>query len=109
MLRALGFMLKIATFSALILVLGSWVRWEGRTISDQVKTHLSQAERSDIFTDLKNWAGALFRDANKGASKNNSSIQISASESESDSDRIPASERQKLRALIRELNSGGSK
>src|SRR6185312_9150448 len=93
MLKALGWTLKIAMFAALVLVLGNYIHVGGRTVSDQVRTGLAHAERSDLASDVKDWATRLTKDARKGASRH-------AREAE-----IPSSEKQKLRDLIRELNS----
>lgn len=89
MLKAIGWMLKLAVFSLVVLILGNYVRWpsSGRTISDEVRTHLSHAERSAVAGQVREWAGKVTEDARKG-------IQ----------EEISPSERQKLNTLIRELN-----
>ena len=89
MLRAIGWLLKIAVFSVVILILGNYLRWpsSGRTISDEVRTHLAHAEQSAVAGHVREWAGQVTEDARK-------EIQ----------EKIPPSERQKLNTLIRELN-----
>jgi hypothetical protein len=96
MLKALGYLFKIALFSIFILILGNAVHWEGRTISDQVKLRMSHAERSQVYGSVRNWAEKLTLDAKKGAARKADQVI---------DEEIPHSERQKLRALIRELNN----
>src|SRR5262245_11046742 len=99
MFRAIGFVFKVAIFSLAVLILGNWIKWDGLTLSDQVKTHLSHAESTvPYYEKLKDWAGDLVDDARAGAVKRKSTKNREDQE-------IKASERQKLRALIRELNS----
>ncbi len=98
MLKAIGWLVKLAVFSVVILVLGNWLRWDGKTVSDQIRTHLSQAERSDTVSSVRKWAGSLVEDARRGTSRLSNPDQFASKEE------IKASERQKLRALIRELN-----
>lgn len=97
MLRMLGFCLKFAIFSLAVLILGNWLRWDGKTLSDQIKWRMSHAEESAIFGSVKNWTKQLTTDAKKGLQKKIDHISIE--------EEIPSSEKQKLKALIRELNS----
>jgi hypothetical protein len=73
-------MMKIAAFSLGILVLGHLVSWDGRTVSDQIKSQLSHAE---------SWAEHKVDVIRNG---------------DHPRETISPSERQKLRQLIRELN-----
>jgi hypothetical protein len=104
MLRAIFFVIKLVAFSALVLVLGNLIRWDGRTVSDQIRTRLAHAERSELTTEVRDWAGNLVSDARQGARKKQAAPALSG-RGNSESDSITSSERQKLRALIRELNS----
>ncbi len=83
MLSAIKFVIKITVFSIVVLVLGNWVKYKGSTLSDQVKSHLSFAERTDTGSKIKKWTGNLINHADE---------------------EIAPSEREKLRSLIRELN-----
>lgn len=115
MLKILGFLLKTALFASVILILGNLIRWDGKTISDQIKTQLSQAERSELAGQIKDLTSDLVADAAEGAKKlpqtlsqknkkpASSSTEKSAEKSREPSE-ISTSERSKLRALIRELN-----
>ena len=118
MLRAIAFLIKATLFAVLVLVIGNWARWDGRTLSDQVKHAIAQAERSDITSKVRGWTKNLTDDAREGADSKTKYVKrapIKAIASDStdteaaapareDKERIPSSERQKLRNLIRELN-----
>lgn len=104
MFRALRFTFKVILFSAVVMVIGNLVEWKGKTVSDRIKTHLSQARQSPVIHQVKDWGEDL---ADRAKEKVNS-ISLknrvgtgSMGESES---HIPSSEREKLRSLIRELN-----
>ena len=110
MLSTIHFCVKFLLLSIFILVLGNWVRWDGRTISDQVKVGMSHAEESQIYNDIRSWATRVTNDARKGVqNKVNSNLKLKT-EADSSNDvpekeDISSTERQKLKALIRELNS----
>jgi hypothetical protein len=100
MLRVMGYLFKLTLFSILILVLGNVLRWDGKTISDQVRLQMSHAERSGLFGTVRNWADRVTYDTRKGFQQKTGHSLSESSESED----ISPSERQKLKALIRELN-----
>lgn len=100
MLKIVGFFFKMTIFSILVLVLGNSLHWGGRTISDQVRTTMAHAEHSDLFGIVRNWAEKITHDARQGYQNK---VNHSLSQEE-----IPASEKQKLKALIRELNGSKS-
>lgn len=138
MLKLIGFFLKLCAFSVIVLVLGQLVRWDGKSVSDQVKVRISHAEGytaehgESIFERARQWARELLGDALEGSLKKKATsrgpasappkgflerLTISAGSSESvpsaataandsqaSTDAIQASERQKLKALIKELN-----
>lgn len=135
MIHAIGWLIKTAFFAAFILVLGNWVHWGGRTVSEQVKNEMKQVERSRIGADVadqverlegwtKNAKGAITTHVSQGISPQVSQhlkkppmkatsvpstpTSVSPSASVGDGDKIPPSERQKLRALIQELNTSTS-
>jgi hypothetical protein len=101
MLKAIGFCVKMAFFSLFILFLGSWLRWDGKTLSDQIKLHMSHTERSDIFDSMRSWATKITEEVQAGSQKK--------SKQSTDEEEISSSERQKLKALIRELNHSHKK
>lgn len=108
MLKTLLFLIKLVFFSVAVLALGNWLRWDGKTISDQVKVGMSHAEDAHFFSDLQEWAKKVTDDARKGFQSKSKirskspGILIPSSNAEED---ISSTERQKLKALIRELNT----
>jgi len=101
MLKAFGYCFRVIIFSILVLILGNWLHWDGRTISDQVRLRMSHAEETGWVGTVRNWAEKITHDARKGLQKKNT--HVSAQEE------IPSSEREKLKALIRELNGSQKK
>ncbi|MCM2278405.1 MAG: hypothetical protein NDJ89_10050 [Oligoflexia bacterium] len=95
MFKFIGLLFKGAIFALIVLALGHKLHWGERTISDQVKVQLSHAERSEIAGKVRGWAGEVSREVQEKSAK----LKPAADEL------IPATERQKLKALIRELNS----
>jgi hypothetical protein len=95
MFKLFSLVFKVVVFSAAILVLGHYLTWEGKTLSDQVRLQLSHAERSPVAARVKKWTNGLMNDAVSGSK---------SQKSQKDGEEVPPSERQKLRALIRELN-----
>lgn len=104
MLKTIGFCLKLTVFSFLVLILGNWLRWNGRTISDQVKLRMAHAERTDLYETVRGWATTVTSDAKKGVQK-----RLERASGPQAQEEISSSERQKLKALIRELNSSRKK
>jgi hypothetical protein len=112
MLKPIFFVIKLAVFASAVLVLGNLVHWQGRTVSDQVKLRMASAQRSErglteTAGKLKSWAGDLVSDSRKATRATVSGTtgnQVSVS-ADKPLDDIHPSERQKLRALIRELNA----
>ena len=123
MIKLFGSLLKFALFSIGVLILGNWIRWDGKTVSDQIQTRVSHAENSDMAEKVKSWSKELIDDTKKasshsakksihgaaapsGASTHETvSAHSISNEIRNPSEEIPPTERQKLRALIRELNS----
>jgi hypothetical protein len=104
MLRALGLVFKLAIFSIIVLALGNKLHLGDRTISDQIQSQMAQAERSSIYNDAKNWTEDLLEDVKKGATRLRE-LQKQRRETPVRNENILPTERQKLRALIQELNS----
>lgn len=99
MFKFFGTLIKLCLFSLGVLALGNWIRWNGRTISDQVRIGMAHAEKSNIFESFKTWTETVTRDARQGALKKPKFNSAYSDEG------ITSSERQKLKALIKELNS----
>ena len=120
MFKLMGFFVKITLFSSMILVLGQLIHWNGKTVSDQVRTHLSQAQRSSAVKRARGVAVDLADDVAIGAAKARTAAQEAANSithssalangptspvsDENSGQEIAPTERQKLRSLIQELN-----
>jgi hypothetical protein len=124
MLKAIGWVIKSAIFAVVVLILGNYLRVGGKTVSDQVRTQMSHAESASsslggAVTHVRGWADKLTGDAKKGAVRAPRSVggpvsqapvvsRTAMNEKEDgtpSSEEIPSSERQKLKALIRDLNT----
>lgn len=93
MFNLLGWILKTAAFAVVVLVLGSLIHWDGRTVSDQIKMHLAHAERASSVGRLRQWGDSLVQDARIGAHKLTPDDKAEA---------ISDAEKKKLRNLLRE-------
>lgn len=80
MFSLIGTVIKWGVIVLGVIVLANWIKLDGRTVSDQVKHRMAKAQNSEIV-----------KSATKLAEQNH--------------DTILASERAKLKDLIRELNS----
>ncbi|MEK6706655.1 MAG: hypothetical protein AABZ06_12795 [Bdellovibrionota bacterium] len=100
MLKTLKTLLKLGIFASAVLVLGSWLRWDGKTISDQIKTKLSHAELG-FAGKMQKWAGKLESEAQKTLNHQQAANSSATHANTSDSS---SPERQKLRALIHEID-----
>jgi len=111
LLNAILFIIKFVFVSIFILILGNTIRWDGKTLSDQVKMGMSHAEESLFYHDITKWATHVTDDARKGWSHQNPKTSHPKSELQKTEylkeykDELTPTERQKLRALIKELNT----
>lgn len=94
MLRFFGFIFRVSLYTLVVLMLGNWIEWKGRTLNDQIKYGMAHAERTSVFRQMRNWANDITREAKVGFQKKEAET----------SEEIPASERQKLHVLIQDLN-----
>lgn len=91
---------KLSIYATIVLFMGHWIQWKGRTISDQIKTHIAHAQQAGLIHGIKEWAKNLSTDAAEG---------FYHKPENTPQNEIPSSERQKLRELIQELNNYSSK
>ncbi len=119
MFKAIALMFKATFFTLLVLVLGNWVKWDGRTISDHVKSTMAavsgtpdriyRAEKpvaksidhamDKTMTKIRSWKDRI------STGENESQNSAKSGRSTAEIDRISPNERQKLRSIIQELNS----
>ncbi len=103
MLNLIKAILKFSFFALTVLVVANWIEWDGKTLSEQIRSQVSRASPSDMIEQVRSWAHQLTHDAAQGSKKKSKSL--SSAENKEESESIPSTERQKLRALIQELNS----
>lgn len=107
MLNAFSIFIKCALFAVIVLILGNWIQWKGKTLSDQVKVQMAHAEHSEWGQGLQDWSKSIFddikttlRSQNENKTRLNQSLPRQNSREE-----IDGKEKQKLRSLIGDLNS----
>jgi hypothetical protein len=124
MLKAIGWLIKASVFAALVLVAANYFKVGTKTVSDELKTQLSHAENAEVVGEVKDWAHRMtnaHRDGilkkskvDRGEARTKGVVLVpqqkmvskpSATSVASTSEEISSTERQKLRALMRELNS----
>lgn len=93
MFKLVGWCLKAALFTAVVLVASHYITWDGRTVSDQVRSSLSSAERSAPLRAAKRQSRALLDDAKDAAA--NVGIR-----DEKKDGKIPEEDREELQAVI---------
>jgi hypothetical protein len=108
MFKLIGWILKATFFTAVVLVAAHYVTWDGKTVSDQVRSTLSSADRSVPVKTLRRQSKALLRDAKAAAShvgiKHSTSARESATEKQGET--IPSADRERLQALIHSSDEG---
>ena len=105
--------LKLAALAVVILVLGNWIRWDGKTVSDHVRSQMSHAEKADLTGKVKEWADEAVEKGKRAVTgaraeekpRQDKPRAQARNGGKKRSEDIFQSERQKLRDLIRELNS----
>lgn len=96
MFKVLGWIIKASLFTAIILVASHLVRWNGRTVSDQVRSTLSSAERSAPLKTARKKSEVLLEDAKDAAERALKAARSTTSEKAE----IPEQDKEELQALI---------
>jgi hypothetical protein len=108
MLKLISALIKWSFFAFAILVAGNIFQWRGKTISDQIKTHMAQVESASWLTRIREsgvrLAQTLANDAKSGIQNVSPSKQWSRSVGTEPKEAIHPTEQEKLRSLIRDLN-----
>ena len=108
MLKFVKTLIKIALFSILVLVIGNLVRWKGKTISDQVQTQISHAERTGtevgekLPKEIKKWSSGVVRSTRSVVQQAKQSPHLQKIRTQMED--VSVVERKKLRAFIQDLN-----
>jgi hypothetical protein len=106
MLKAIAWVLKSVIFAFVVLVLGNTVEWRGATVSDQIKMGMSSASNGTWLDHARDWVGGIIGDTSQGSRRKSLTVERTQAEATKEGSEFSGSERQKLRALIRELNQG---
>jgi len=99
MLKLIGWVLKASIFTIGVLIAAHYVTWDGKTVSDQVSSTLSSAEKSSPVKTIHRKSKALFQDAKQAVSH----VGIDRPRGEA---AIPSEDRQRLQALIHSSGEG---
>ena len=106
MLKLIGWVLKASFFAVIILVSAHYITWDGKTVSDQVRSTLSSAERSAPVKTIRKTSRSLIEEAKETAShvglKTAKKSDLGAKVGEAS---IPAEDRASLEAVIDTANS----
>jgi hypothetical protein len=101
MFKAIGWFLKASFFAIVVLIASHFITWNGKSVSDQVRSTISSAERANptkgAMKTMKKKSRTLVEDAKDAAGK----IGIGGSEASKTRDEaIPSQDREELQALI---------
>lgn len=94
MFKLIGWFFKASLFALVVLVASHFVSWNGRSVSDQVRSTISSAERSPSLRTVKKKSARLIEDARSVAEN------ALHSEPSKKDDSIPQEDKEELRALI---------
>jgi hypothetical protein len=98
MLKIIGWIFKTTLFAIVVLIAAHYVTWDGKTVSDQVRSTLSSAERSAPVKTISNQSKRLIEDARNAASR----VGVETSKRD---ESIPAEDRARLQALIHDSDA----
>jgi len=115
MFKLIGWAIKTTLFIALILVVGQIIQWNGKSVSDQIKTGLSHAERmapknlSNLSVDTDELGQKV-----KNAFDFSNSLSLLSAKTKKESasltrqtpseEKIPATDKKELRALLDQVD-----
>ena len=104
MLRFLFTCVKTIIFSIIILILGNWIKWDGKTLSEQVNNCMTHQKYMPLFQQMKQKSSLFLNDLHQTTSR----VHEARAPASSSYEEISPSEKQKLRTLIKELKLRGS-
>lgn len=116
MLSLLKWFLKTTIFTFVVLIAAQLIRWNGKTLSQHIHAGLNQSQKpGGIIHTSSTWSGRLVKDAQQSMGMQSTaptatndqikSSAASAQKAKSTPPEIAESERDKLRSLIKELNT----
>ena len=95
MFKLIGWVIKASLFAVVILVASHFITWNGRTVSDQVGSTMSSAERSPSLRTVKKKSARMIEDARSAAEN-----ALRSEHKAEKKDAIPHEDKEELRALI---------
>ncbi len=101
MLKLIGWVLKASFFTVAVLVAAHYVTWDGRTVSDQVRSTLSSADKSAPVKTIRRKSKALIQETKDAASH----VGIDTAKRDS-KEAIPPEDRAELQAVIHSSDAG---
>jgi hypothetical protein len=116
MFKLIGLVFKGAFFAILVLVAAHYLTWDGKSVSDQVRSTLSSADRSAPVKTLHKKSKALIEDARNavsrvglktGAAKRVRAGSAARAEDSPNDPAIPSEDRERLQALIHSSGDEG--
>jgi hypothetical protein len=105
MLKLIGWVLKASFFTVVVLVAAHYVTWDGRTVSDQVRSTLSSAEKSAPVKTIRRKSKALIQDTIQGTKNAASHVGIDTAKRDG-KEAIPIEDRAELQAVIHSSDAG---
>jgi hypothetical protein len=110
MMKVLGWILKATLFTAVVLIASHLITWNGKSVSDQVRSGISSAERAvpagAALKTVKKKSRALVEDAREAAAKVGvgqpaaKTSRLKAEDLDSHSESPTQNDREELQALI---------
>ena len=105
MLKLVGWVLKASFFTAVVLIAAHYITWDGKTVSDQVRTTLSTAEKSAPVKTIRRKSKAIIQSTIQGTKEAASHVGIDTAK-RGGKEAIPAEDRAELQAVIHSSDSG---
>src|SRR4051812_11920086 len=93
---------KFTIFCILVLLVGNWLKLNGKTVSDQIRSGMAHAENTEAVRVLKDWSKKIPLVAQPPK-------EDEEAKNSPPGEDVKVSEREKLRDLIKELSSTSSK
>src|SRR4051794_28738558 len=107
MLKLIGWILKASFFAVVVLVAAHYITWDGKTVSDKVRSTLSSAEKSSPVKTFHKKSKTIIQDAKDAAAHigvNTAKRESPFQPPESTIEKIPAQDKARLQALIHSSN-----
>lgn len=67
MIKFFGFLFKTTLFILFILILGNWVKWDGKTLNGHIQSHIAKVEKSPNFRKAAGWSEDTLKEVSKSA------------------------------------------